>query len=118
MSILGSPVGSEDVAFQTRKLCSVGFFSQFSVASTGGAVEPGEENGGGLQDLLPAPLPRRPPLLPEVQVCQSRGGSGEHTSHLFRKRFMSSPADSNLVDQGPTTPTFHEPTVTALQSSG
>lgn len=52
------------------------------VPSTGGTDEPGKENCGGVKDLLPAPPPCRPPLLQEVQVSRSCGGSGDHMEPL------------------------------------
>lgn len=50
----------------------------FLVPSTGGTDKPGKENCGGVKDLLLPPPPCRPPLLQEVQVSRSCGGSGAH----------------------------------------
>lgn len=71
------------------KIAQSEFSYVFLVASTGGTAEPGEENCRGVQDLLPSPLPCRPPLLPEIQVCKSRGGSGDHTSHMSRTKVQA-----------------------------
>lgn len=93
-----SPVGSESIMVETCKHCSVRLFSNaFLMPSTGGTVEPGEENCGWVQNLLPAPPPRRPSLLPEIQVCQSSGGSGDLTSRLFRKSSCHHQWASSLV---------------------
>lgn len=68
-SNLSSLVGSDSaMAKACRHLLSQTFLICvfFLMPSTGGTVEPGEENRGRVQDLLPAPPPCRPSLLPEI----------------------------------------------------
>lgn len=59
------------------------FFWTFPFSSTGDTSEPVQENGWWVEDQLPAPPPRWPPLLQEVQVCRSCRGSGESFTLLI-----------------------------------
>lgn len=54
-----------------------------AMSSTGGTSKPAKENRGWVQNQLPAPSARWPPLLQEVQVCRSRRGSGEQIRSVW-----------------------------------